>query len=152
MELNLDKKLSEDEQQELQRRVLAVMEQMYLEGISTGRELSRETLNPETEGYINNKIAFLTNYFIKEEVWKNNPPPGYNANKVIPKIQPTGEDSDDYAKLDKKIKMSESSGEGLKELDVNNEMSDDGGMYDQKPEWAKAEEKPEWLKEKKPFK
>ena len=93
IELNLLEKLNEDEQTELQRRLLAIMEQMFLEGISTGRELNREELHVETEKFIQQKIAFLTNYFLIEKIWSSNPPAGYDPKRIIPKIEKPEVDS-----------------------------------------------------------
>ena len=148
--LNITDRFTEEEQQELQRRVLAVMEQMYMDGISAGRDLSREDLHTETETYIRQKIAFLTNYFIMEQMWQSNPPPGYDAKKVIPKIEASTTESDDYGRINKKLQASMEKGEMPSAPNPDEEM-DEEGRFDQKPKWSQDEDVPDWINKKKPF-
>jgi len=146
--LNIKDKLNDDEQQELQRRLLAIMEQMYMEGISAGRELNREDLHTETEKYIKQKIAFLTNYFMMEEIWHSNPPAGYDAKRVIPTVEAPTSDEDDYGRINKKLESSMENGEMPSTPNPDEEMIE---KSDQKPDWAKNEAKPDWIDKKKPF-
>jgi hypothetical protein len=125
--LNLTEKLEAEEQTELQRRLLALMEQMYLEGISTGRELSREDLHAETEKYITQKMAFLTNYFMEEKVWEQNPPAGYDPKRDIPTLEIPENDSPANNDM-------VAPGENLP--DPNKEVGDD---REPEPEWAKKD-------------
>lgn len=146
MELNLDTRLNEEEQEELKRRVYSIMEQMYMEGITAGRELSRENLHPDTERYIQDKISFMTNYFVMEQIWQGQPPSGYNPKREIPKFEKDSDVKNDYQTMVKKME----SGDTSKEINPNTEM--DGKKADQKPDWAKEEEKPEWASARRPFK
>lgn len=129
IELNLPEKLNAEEQEELQRRLLALMEQMYLEGISTGREMNREDLHVETEKYINQKMAFLTNYFLIENVWSANPPAGYDPKREIPSLELPENDSP--ANADMMMP-------GEEVADPNREMGED---REPKPEWAEEAER-----------
>jgi len=88
MQLNLENKLKKEEQNEIKRRAYSMMEQLFLEGISVGRELSREDLEYETEKYIKDKIIFLSNYFMNDQVWIEQPPANYRETKEIPTHQP----------------------------------------------------------------
>ena len=141
MDLNLDNRLTEEEQNELKRRVFSVMEQMFLEGISTGRELNREELHYGTEQYIQDKISFLSNYFLQDKIWSDNPPSNYKDKKNIPKYD--AENSVFEGRIEKV--------EAGKKIDVNSEVGS-ATMEDNKPDWAKAEKKPSWVNDKKPFK
>ena len=142
MDLNLDDRLSADEQNELKRRVFSLMEQMFLEGVSTGRELNREQLFVETEQYVQDKISFLTNYFVQDKIWRDNPPSSYKEKKVIPSYDTVN--SSFEGRIDKVDKG--------RSINVDTEVGT-SVMEDNKPQWAKDEEKPEWVdSEKKPFK
>lgn len=141
MDLNLDNRLTEEEQNELKRRVFSVMDQMFLEGISAGRELNREELHYGTEQYIQDKISFLSNYFLQDKIWTDNPPANYKDKKNIPKYD--AENSAFEGRIEKV--------EAGKNIDVDKEVGMDG-FEDGKPDWAKAEKKPSWANDKKPFK
>lgn len=143
MNLNLDERLTEKEQNELKRRVFSVMDQMFLEGISAGRELNREELHFGTEQYIQDKIAFLSNYFLEDKIWKNNPPSNYKDRKNIPEYD--AENSVFEGRIEKVA--------AGREINVDTEVDMDG-FEDRKPDWAKNEEKPSWANNnnKPPFK
>ena len=141
MDLNLDDRLTDEEQNELKRRVFSVMDQMFLEGISAGRELNREELHYGTEQYIQDKISFLSNYFLQDKIWTDNPPSNYKEKKNIPKYDAVN------SKFEGRIEKVEAG----KQINVDTEIESDG-FDDGKPEWAKAEEKPSWANDKKPFK
>jgi len=133
------------------------MEQMYLEGISTGRELNREDLHVETEKYIKQKMTFLTNYFLVEDIWQKNPPAGYDPKMVIPKVEkpecdpgPEKDVTDDYGQMNSKLQKAMSSGEMPQAPDANQEGI--SMTNEDKPDWAKEQEVPEWASEKTPFK
>lgn len=142
--LNLKDKLNSDEQKELQRRLLALMEQMYLDGISAGRELNREVLYSETEKYINKKLAFLTNYFLDENIWEKNAPVGYDPKKEIPTLEPVccSTNKTDFDNIQQQID------DDSFESNPNSKLYVDSNI----PDWAKEQEVPEWVSEKKPFK
>lgn len=140
MDLNLDTRLTDEEQNELKRRVFSLMEQMFLEGISTGRELNREQFFVETEKYVQDKISFLTNYFVQDKIWADNPPANYREKKNIP-VYDT-ENSTFEGRIEKV--------EQGKKINVDTEVGSKV-MEDNKPDWAKEESKPDWANEKKPF-
>lgn len=137
MDLNLDSKLTEAEQNELKRRVFSVMDAMFLEGISAGRELNREELHFGTEKYIQDKISFLTNYFVQDKIWETNPPANYKEKKNIPTYDAAN--SEFEGRIEKV--------EAGKKINVDTETNPDN-----KPDWAKDEVKPDWGDDKKPFK
>ncbi len=142
MKLNLDTRLTEEEQTEIKLRVASLMEQMFLEGISTGRELNREEFFVETEKYTQDKISFLTNYFVQDKIWEENPPPKYKEQKEIPAYDAANSEFEgriEKVEQGKKINVDTEAGSSV--------------MEDNKPQWAKDEVKPEWAKtEGKPFK
>ncbi len=129
MDLNLNDKLTEEEQNEIKRRAFSMMEQLFFEGVSTGRELVRENLHFETEKYITDKILFLSNYFLDDKVWSEQPPANYREQKEVPKYEP--ENAEFGCPIDK--------------IDESRNLN-----IDDTPETS--EEKPEWAKEEKPFK
>ncbi len=141
MNLNLDTRLTAEEQNELKRRVFSLMEQMFLEGISTGRELNREEFFVETEKYVQDKISFLTNYFVQDKIWVDNPPANYKEKKNIPAYD--AKNSEFEGRIEKV--------EDGKKINVDTEVGS-AVMEDNKPDWAKEESKPDWAEEKKPFK
>jgi len=137
MDLNLDDRLTTEEQNELKRRVFAVMDQMFMEGISAGRELNREELHYDTEKYIQDKILFLSNYFVNDKVWSEQPPANYREKKHIPSYDETN--SEYEGKIDNV--------ENGKKINVDIETTPSN-----KPDWAKDEKKPVWDNPEKPFK
>jgi hypothetical protein len=137
VDLNLDNRLTEEEQNELKRRVFSVMDQMFLEGISAGRELNREELHYGTEQYIQDKILFLSNYFLQDKIWTDNPPSNYKEKKNVPNYD--AENSVFEGRIEKV--------EDGKNIDVDTEATNTG-----KPDWAIEEEKPSWADNKRPFK
>ena len=142
MDLNLDTRLTAEEQNELKRRVFSLMEQMFLEGISTGRELNREEFYAETEKYVQDKISFMTNYFVQDKIWSDNPPASYREKKVIKEYDSSK--STFEGRIDKV--------EQSKNVDVNVEPGSEQ-MEGNKPDWAKEEVKPDWASQDgKPFK
>ena len=124
MDLNLTDRLNEKEQNELKRRAFSAMEQMFLEGLSVGRELNREELHYETEKYIQDKILFLSNYFMNDKVWSEQPPANYREMKIIPE-------------LDKSASSLEvCDGQEISDFE-NPESTIDSHSDEEKPEWAK---------------
>lgn len=139
MDLNLLEKFNEEEQNELKRRIFSAMNQMILEGVSIGRELQGDDLHFETEKFIQEKILFLSNYFLDDRLWRDQPPADYRDIKVVPKYDP--ENSILGATVEKV--------EEGKDVDVNNPTKDKSN--ENRPEWSKNEEKPDWADKEKPF-
>ena len=131
MDLNLEARLNEKEQNELKRRAYSAMEQLFLEGVSAGRELLREDLHYETEKYIADKILFLSNYFIQDKIWSDQPPANYREKKEVPAYDP---DASDFEGRIEGV-------EQAKNVSVDKESSN-----------YQDEEKPDWAKKEKPFK
>lgn len=88
MDLNLREKLTDDEILEIKKRVFSFVDQMFLEGISVGRELDKEEIFDSTEQYIRDQLSTMTEYFIRDDIWTAMPPQGYNADPNIPISQP----------------------------------------------------------------
>jgi len=92
MKLDLKDRLSVEEQTELKRRLSAVMNEMYLDGISAGRELHREPLHEDTEKFIQERLLKLCEFFLEEETWKHFELPDYPQNDEIPPEEDSEED------------------------------------------------------------
>ena len=107
------------------------MEQLFLEGVTTGRELGKDDLHYETEKYISEQILILSNYFIKDNIWSNQPPANYRDKKEIPEYNP--DDSEFEGKIEN-VKDGKTCNE-----DIDNENNSDI-------------EKPDWASKEKPFK
>lgn len=83
MKLNLTEKLNSDEITEIRKRVFSFVEQMFMQGVSVGRELNREGLQSETETFIKDRISAMTAYFVRDDIWEAMPPYGYNPDPQI---------------------------------------------------------------------
>lgn len=84
MKLDLLTRLTPEEQEEIKRRVFTVMNQSYLDGITTGRELNREPLYEGAQELIEERISYMSNFFMNDDIWDSAPPRGYNPNAQIP--------------------------------------------------------------------
>lgn len=78
MKLNLQERFTPEEITELRKRVFSFTEQLFLEGITVGRELVRENLYSDTEKAITRRISNMTKYLIEDDIWEKMPPHGYN--------------------------------------------------------------------------
>jgi len=74
MKIELETKISNDDLEEIKRRAFIAMEQMFLEGISVGRDLGTTDLHYEAEKLIYKQINELTNYFVGDRIWEDNIP------------------------------------------------------------------------------
>jgi hypothetical protein len=83
MKLNLTERLNEDEITEIRKRAFSFAEQMFMQGVSVGRELNREDMYNQTETYIKDKISAMTAYFVRDDIWEAMPPRGYNPNPNV---------------------------------------------------------------------
>lgn len=84
MNLDLINRLTIDEQDEIKRRVFTVMNQSYLDGITAGRELNREPLYEDAQKLIEERISYMSNFFMNDAIWDEAPPRGYNPDAKIP--------------------------------------------------------------------
>lgn len=98
MDLNIEERFTPEEIIELRKRVFSFADQMLTEGISIGRELSREQLFSDTERFIKDKLSAMTSYFIDDKMWKIMPPMGYNPDPAVDIPQPTRPMEKGYAK------------------------------------------------------
>lgn len=83
MDLNLEQRFNEQELNEIRKRAFSFAEQLFLEGISVGRELNREEIYDTTEQFVRDKISAMTAYFIRDDLWRAMPPHGYNPNPDV---------------------------------------------------------------------
>jgi len=72
MKLLLTDKLTNEELIELKKRVSIMMEEMFMEGITTGRELYTDDLHPDTERLIKNRIDSISKYVLDDIIWTRN--------------------------------------------------------------------------------
>lgn len=138
MKLDLESKLTPEEIMELRKRAFSFAEQMFFEGISTGRELNREPLQEKAEKFIKDKLSAMTSFLIRDDVWEVMPAQGYNPN---PNVELPDVSSEMANNMDKSFDTAQNM-QGV----VNNPSKTDA------PDWALNQETPEWAKDKKPFK
>lgn len=140
MKLELESKLNELEINELRKRVFSFAEQMFMEGLSTGRELNRELLQASAETFMKDRISYMTSYFVRDEIWEAMPPHGYNPNPNVPVREFIKEQSAFPGDVDTMLATAKA-GDGMLAESVNIN----------KPEWADKQEIPEWANKARPF-
>jgi hypothetical protein len=139
MKLELDKKLTTEEITELRKRVFSFTDQMFMEGLSIGRELNREPFHEKTEQYVKDRISAMTSYFINDALWDSMPPRGYNPDPNVDIPEPSEEMSN---KMNGAI---QTAGNGGCEPDNLENFADD-------PDAPPRPEKPDWANKARPFK
>ena len=83
MKLNLRERMTEEEITELRKRVFGFAHQMFVNGVTVGRELNRELIMNDTEQHIKDKISAMSKYFIDDGIWEAMPPVGYNPDPRV---------------------------------------------------------------------
>lgn len=79
MDLKLEEKFTKDEISELKKRVFTFTREMFMEGLSLGREIGKNEFHDKAEGFAYKKINDLSHNLINDEIWKHHPPYGYDA-------------------------------------------------------------------------
>lgn len=129
MKLNLRERLTEEEINELRKRVFGFAHQMFLNGLTTGRELNREIIMNEAEQFIKDKISAMSKYFVDDDIWEVMPPVGYNPD---PKVKIADPSRKMNVLMDEAIKKA---GDGIHNA-TNAAMGMDPSHMEEKPEWA----------------
>lgn len=96
MDLNLEDRFTEQELNELRKRVFSFADQMFMEGVSVGRELNREEIYDTTEQFVRDKLSAMTAYFVRDDLWKSMPPHGYNPDPNVDIPEPCDDLSDNF--------------------------------------------------------
>jgi len=89
MKLLLTDKLTNEELIELKKRVSIMMGEMFMEGITTGRELYTDDLHPDTERLIKNRIDDISKYILDDVIWTRKP---NEDNPDLDEIEKSGPD------------------------------------------------------------
>ena len=131
MNLNLEQRFTPEELNEIRKRVFSFADQMLLQGISIGRELNREEIQPNTEQFMRDKLSAMTSYFVRDDLWLSMPPMGYNPNPAVDIPKPS---ADLLAMYGKAIKMAENPNAVLDSAE--NDMHPKDREFPEKPEWA----------------
>ena len=134
MDLNLKEKLSPEEIVEIRKRVFSFADQMFMEGISIGRSLDREDFQSTTEDFVRDKISAMTEYFVRDDLWKAQPPIGYNPDPNVDLPEPS---HTMRSSVENSIDMAEDPGGNINDVEHEHDEF--------------KEEKPEWANQKRPF-
>lgn len=132
MDLNLEDRFTKEELNEIRKRVFSFADQMFMEGISVGRELSREEIYDTTEQFVKDKLSAMTVYFVQDKMWSSMPPQGYNPDPNVDIASPV-DDIDYGAAVDR-------AAQGPEHMMMNPE-------NDRHPGDFEPQEPPEWVKE-----
>lgn len=129
MKLNLMERLTEEELVEIRKRVFSFADQMFMEGISVGRELSKDDFHSSTEDFVRDRISAMTSYFVRDDIWESMPPTGYNPDPNVDIPEPSQEMMDNFGKAIE-------TADNIDDI-VNNPVSgSDDDISEEKPEWA----------------
>ena len=131
MKLNLQDRFTEEELTEIRKRAYSFAEQMFMQGVTVGRDLNREDLYNSTEDFIKAKISAMTAYFVRDDIWEAMPPRGYNPDPAVGVPEPNPNFMSHIGNVVK------NAAEGPINVVNNN---------------APNEDKPDWADEKRPFK
>jgi len=133
MDLNLEERLTPEEITELRKRAFSFADQMFMEGISIGRSLARANYYSDTETFVKDKISAMTAYFVRDDIWRIQPPVGYNPDPNVPLPEPTQKMRNHViASMD----MAEDPLGAVNNIDPN----EDDRFPKVKPEWVKKYE------------
>ena len=135
MDLNLEERFTAEELNEIRKRVFSFADQMFLEGVSVGRELNREEIYDTTEKFVKDKLSAMTSYFVRDDLWKSMPPHGYNSNPAVNIIDPTDDTVIDG--YENSIKTAINRNPENMMNNVEDDIHPAGTQPEEKPEWAK---------------
>jgi len=79
MDLKLEEKFTKDEISELKKRVFTFTREMFMEGLSIGREIGKEEFHEKTELLAYKSINEFSQHILNDEIWKNHTPYGFEA-------------------------------------------------------------------------
>jgi hypothetical protein len=139
MDLKLEERFNTEELNEIRKRVFSFADQMFLEGVSVGRELNRDLIYGETEQFVRDKLSAMTAYFVTDSLWTAMPPHGYNPDPSVDIPKPSDAVASTFGKS---IKRSITG-----ECNAQQKPEDVGLVSEEKPDWVKEVEKAGLLRE-----